>query len=1160
MKLSDSCRSAAWVSRWGRVLLVAGAALTAISGASAMGQARALDAPVLPGCSQLDALKIPKQQNFRAYMSMVACGRSAPGGTGPKTLVGSGKMQLGSGNIDVITGGEAFPNVTQSEDQIAANGATVVVKYNDSRDAPAGFSGVSFSTNGGAAWTRILPSPFNSGHGSNFGDPILVYNKRLARWFGGDLASGCGGAGVGLWTSTNGSVWAPGACPVNENNADRESMAVDNNSTSPFYGRMYITWNDFNVAGGALFVTHSDDGVAWSAPLQLSPGFIRDAQVLVTSNGTVLSFALNEGGGGFNPRQNFVFRSTNGGASFSAAISMGAAFPAPGDVLSSSNPYFPKINPIWRYTGYGDGAAGANGVVVYTYTQRPATFPTGSDGGDIYIVRSTDHGATWSAPLRVDGDASSHAQWMPSAAGGGTSLLVGWYDRRHTTNGTNYERWGVLSNDSGLHWSQPQRISDVLSPQPEQPDPNVQAEYAGDYMRDYFDGTTFYDAWTDGRVAISGHLQQDVEAERLTVQQPGSDYQGMPDGTTVGIVPGTTNIGNNCDDCTTLVSFPFTVNLYDTPYTSANVESNGTIQFDTNLVNFGNGPLPTTAYGAALFPYWDDLQTLTVNNPSDGIFTATTGSAPNRTFYIEWRAHRCCGTGTPAVNFEVAFQENSSTIRYIYGSNGEATPGSSATVGVQSNPTGSYTQLGFNVSGLVAAGKRFELLIPTAASAAGGAHILIVYSDGGPSGQGSHAVNVATGQRMSTPATFRNQLAALPGVAAVDDYDASTSSPSLLLLNGYQAVIPFSNFGFFDPVALGNNLADYEQFNNGVVVGFAYDWFGSTQTIQGRWLSGLFSPFNAGGGNINTPATLGTFVAGHPLMAGVSTLNDSFRQGPISLAPGAALVASWNDGIPLIASNVNQSPTPTTGRRAVGVTGYIGDFAKIVTNAIHWLSPPLDTVGPTGLVMLPFPGVGSFLNDKNVTVKWQGAVDPGSGFASYDITDAVAPLGSPLGPFNPLLTGTTKTSTPFAGTPGSTVCFRATARDAAGNVSGAVQRCEAVPLDDTAFTRAGSWGTTFGGYYYNGTASTTSTVGSSLNMTTVTTKQIGVLVTKCPGCGQIQVFLGGVLRGTFDLNTGGTSYRQIVSVTLPSLTTGAFQIVNSNGLPTEIDGVDFSRF
>ena len=45
------------------------------------------------------------------------------------------------------------------------------------------------------------------------------------------------------------------------------------------------------------------------------------------------------------------------------------------------------------------------------------------------------------------------------------------------------------------------------------------------------------------------------------------------------IVPGTTDTGNHVDDGTTPITIPFTVNLYGTPYTAANVDSNGTLQF-----------------------------------------------------------------------------------------------------------------------------------------------------------------------------------------------------------------------------------------------------------------------------------------------------------------------------------------------------------------------------------------------------------------------------------------------------------------------------------------------------------------------------------------------------------------------------------------------------
>src|SRR5207248_456778 len=176
-----------------------------------------------------------------------------------------------------------------------------------------------------------------------------VYNNKLGKWFAGFLATGCGGQGIGLWTSTNATSWVTGACAVVESQADRESMWVDNTTTSPHYGRMYISWNDFNVGGGALNVTHSDDGNTWSK-VQVYPTFLRDVQIGVAPNGNVLLMAMNEGGGGSNPRQNFDFRSTDGGATFSGAISMGASFPAPGDFV---NGYFAIVTPIWRYMGWG---------------------------------------------------------------------------------------------------------------------------------------------------------------------------------------------------------------------------------------------------------------------------------------------------------------------------------------------------------------------------------------------------------------------------------------------------------------------------------------------------------------------------------------------------------------------------------------------------------------------------------------------------------------------------------------------------------------------------------------------------------------------------------------------------------------------------------------
>ena len=115
---------------------------------------------------------------------------------------------------------------------------------------------------------------------------------------------------------------------------------------------------------------------------------------------------------------------------------------------------------------------------------------------------------------------------------------------------------------------------------------------------------------------------------------------------------------------------------------------------------------------------------------------------------------------------------------------------------------------------------------PTATpTVCGGISVLIVHADG--SG--------------TPPNTLANQLRALPDVRLVDIFDADTGT-SLAQLEQYDVVVPFSNFGYFDPVTLGNNLADYEDAH-GAVVAFNFDWFGSTQSIAGRWSTGGYSPF-----------------------------------------------------------------------------------------------------------------------------------------------------------------------------------------------------------------------------------------------------------------------------------------------------------------------------
>src|SRR6266849_2203514 len=104
---------------------------------------------------------------------------------------------------------DSISHPTQSETYTNANPDNpnqMVVTYNDSRTASANYSGASYSSDGGTTFTRLNPSPFASGHGTNFGDPVTLYNKPTSTFFGIFLATACGGQGIGSWKSTDGGV------------------------------------------------------------------------------------------------------------------------------------------------------------------------------------------------------------------------------------------------------------------------------------------------------------------------------------------------------------------------------------------------------------------------------------------------------------------------------------------------------------------------------------------------------------------------------------------------------------------------------------------------------------------------------------------------------------------------------------------------------------------------------------------------------------------------------------------------------------------------------------------------------------------------------------------------------------------------------------------
>jgi hypothetical protein len=488
--------------------------------------------PLFFDCSKIRELGIDKQENFRAGAIMIFCGEAEGGEPGevPSSSAFSKLVQgamapltYGTTDVDLITGTETPPHIIQSETFTTANPDNpdqVVVAYNDSGGAANNtFSGASVSTDGGLTFTRLMPSPFtNTG-----GDPVVIYNKPSGTWFTIWL-DGNGTCTLGGYKST--TPWDPNSwthfCVHNNGSDDRESGWADNNPSSPFFGRMYVSWNDFNQPNANIFVTFStDNGLTWHSPVVVSTqaSFIRNVQITGDFvKGDVYIAGMDEGGGGFPHNDtNLIFKSSDGGNTWTNTYT-GPVFPGPG---VGSVGYFAVMfsdgGGYWRHEGWGEPAA-YDGVVHLVYAQHG----TVSDPGDVYYIRSTDGGMTFGVPSKLNTDSTSRPQWQPnlSVSPAGT-LLATWYDARESASCTRgnpgvpcYRMWSRKSNDNGVTWLPDDMLSDVVSPLPAQSDPNIVSTYVGDYDYGSAIVSKHMTSWADGRIAIGGQSQQDAFTDR----------------------------------------------------------------------------------------------------------------------------------------------------------------------------------------------------------------------------------------------------------------------------------------------------------------------------------------------------------------------------------------------------------------------------------------------------------------------------------------------------------------------------------------------------------------------------------------------------------------------------------------------------------------------
>ena len=186
-----------------------------------------------------------------------------------------------------------------------------------------------------------------------------------------------------------------------------------------------------------------------------------------------------------------------------------------------------------------------------------------------------------------------------------------------------------------------------------------------------------------------------VGAVSLDLQlQPQADVYGYTCSAAAAtpLISGTTKVALTGDDeIAKLTGLPFKIPFYGGDYDAAWISTNGALAFvdpPGGHISWDAVSLPDRddAPRGAVAPFWDDL----VLDGQAGVWTATTGAAPNQKYVVEWRNVLLLrDQAGPRFSFEVVFSQNGDIVFNYAGLNNDSTRGSNAAMGITS-PGGGY--------------------------------------------------------------------------------------------------------------------------------------------------------------------------------------------------------------------------------------------------------------------------------------------------------------------------------------------------------------------------------------------------------------------------------------------------------------------------------------
>ena len=342
--------------------------------------------------------------------------------------------------------------------------------------------------------------------GSNRGDPTTAIGLN-GRWFVNYIDDD-GGMGIS-YSDNNGSSWLVDTVTPNPGIlADKNHMWIDNSLTSAFQGNLYISWtnfiNDSEDDGQIGFASSSDNGQTWNInpniSAQVNAGNLNQGVNIGTGpEGEVYAFWAIYDAPQTDETSIGMAKSFDGGQTWEPATRIINNIRG---VLASKTTKDMRVNsfPVCAV----DNSEGSNRGAIYV-TWANIGVPGENTGNDIdvYVIKSSDKGLSWSDPVRVNQDEAGLGKqhffpWISCDPSSGFLSLVFYDDRNVSSN--QMEVFCANSKDGAQSWED-FKVSDVsFTPAPI---PGLAGGYFGDYLGISAQGGWVYPVWTDNRTGTA---------------------------------------------------------------------------------------------------------------------------------------------------------------------------------------------------------------------------------------------------------------------------------------------------------------------------------------------------------------------------------------------------------------------------------------------------------------------------------------------------------------------------------------------------------------------------------------------------------------------------------------------------------------------------------